>query len=288
MLASAQERRQARALRAVRAPQRGLTALRPGEPVQALELRQVLASWDVAPRQMLAALQPDEPAQALELRQVLASWDGALRQVLAVLQPDEPAQAQRQAWKVMMASAPEQVLAQQDARRRTAACCSGHGSTKTSALKQAPEQPVVAQPGQRALRGAALARTQTGRPLRARALREEPPQASRPVQAQALRKAANCSDRASGPIPDAGRAVSSARTTGRRRRVRSSTCADHYAHSRGRQDRIRPWASAPRRRRPCPVRTRRRLCRAATRPDAWPEPVPHHALRCWSVPAPDG
>lgn len=284
MLASAQERRQARVLRAVRAPRRGLKAPRPDEPVQALESRQVLASWNVALRQVRAALQPDEPAQALELRQVLASWDVALRQVLAVLQPDEPAQAQRQALKVMMASAPEQVLAQQDARRRTAACCSGHGSTKTSALKQVPEQPVVAQPGQRALRGAALAWTQTGRPLRARASPEQPPQASRQVQ----RKAANCSDRASGPIPDAGRAGSSALTTGRRRRVRSSTCADHYAHSRGRQDRIRPWASAPRRRRPCPVRTRRRLCRAATRPDAWPEPVPHHALRCWSVPAPDG
>ncbi len=254
MLASAQERRQPRALRAVRAPQRGLTALRPGEPAQALELRQVLALRDVAPQ------------------------DAVLRR------------APRQALKVMMASAPEQVLAQQDARRRTAACCSDHGSAKTSALKQAPKQPVAAQPGQRALRGEAqaLAWTQTGWPLRARALREEPPQASRPVQAQPQRKAANCSDRASGPIPGAGRAGSSARTTGRRRRVRSSTCADHYAHSRGRQDRIRPWASAPRRRRPCPVRTRRRLCPAATRPDAWPGPIPHHAPRCWSVPAPDG
>lgn len=128
VLASAQERRQVRVSRAVRAPQRGLTALRPGEPAQALELRQVLA-----------ASQPDEPAQA----QRQATQDAALRRALL------------QALKVTMAAALEQVLAQQDARRRTAACCSDHGSAKTSALKQAPEQPVVAQPAQRALRGAA-------------------------------------------------------------------------------------------------------------------------------------
>lgn len=215
--------------------------------------------------------------------------------MLAARQSDELAQTRRRAspgvplrpallQAVMTASAPGRRLAQQDAQqRRTAASCSSHGSEKAWPLEQT--RPIVVQPEQRVQPGAALVmaltKTAQGQPS---SLRLAPTS----QQAQAQRTAADCSDRASGPIPDAGRAGSSARTTGRRRRVRSSTWVDHYAHTRGRQGRIRPWASAPRKQRPDPTPTPRRWCPAATPPGAWRGPDRRHALRCWSAPDPAG
>ena len=221
----------------------------------------------------------------------------ASRLASAQVQPD--AAGRRQAWPVQESpslkspvsqacwrAGPLPSALQRSAASLTAANCSDHGSAMTPAQRRLRAWASEAQASQVEM----SALWQRAR-VRA-AQRAEPVQAPTAEPAPVLRwskpTAAGCSDRASGPIPDAGRAGSSARTTGRRRRVRSSTCADHYAHSRGRQDRIRPWASAPRRRRPCPVRTRRRLCRAATRPDAWPGPGPRRDLRCWNAPDPGG
>ena len=196
-----------------------------------------------------AAPSPDGAAQrraasALNWGLSQQAWpeqlQAASRLASAQVQPD--AAGRPQAWLVQASPSLKSPVSQACWRARplpsalqrlaaslTAANCSDHGSAMTPAQRRLRAWASEARASQVEM----SARRQR---VRVRAPDVQQAQASAAAPAPALRqprpKAADCSDRASDPIPDAGRAGSSARTTGRRRRVRSSTCADHYAHTR--------------------------------------------------------